>query len=197
MSIHKDKGRMKVKILLTLCFIMYGAASVFGQNSVQTAVSIGDVAPDFTLTAHNGEKVNLSEAVKNSPVVIVFYRGYWCPFCANQLADLSGLLNKGEKTQLFAISIDPPEKSRELIKKIEKDGKSKVNYLLLFDAGAKTIDEYRLRDPRYDGEKVDGIPYPTVYVINKERQIVWARLDKDYKKRPTNEEIRVALDKLK
>ena len=40
-------------------------------------VAIGEEAPDFTLESHQGTKITLSEAREKSPVVLVFYRGYW------------------------------------------------------------------------------------------------------------------------
>jgi peroxiredoxin len=40
-------------------------------------VAVGELAPDFTLEDQNGNKVTLSEARGKSPVVLVFYRGYW------------------------------------------------------------------------------------------------------------------------
>ena len=42
-----------------------------------TQVKVGDTAPDFTLEDQNGQKVSLSESRGKSPVVLVFYRGYW------------------------------------------------------------------------------------------------------------------------
>lgn len=42
-----------------------------------TPVQIGEVAPNFTLEAHNGEKVTLADARGKSPTVLVFYRGNW------------------------------------------------------------------------------------------------------------------------
>ncbi len=42
-----------------------------------TSVAVGEMAPDFTLENHQGSKVTLSEARGKSPVVLVFYRGYW------------------------------------------------------------------------------------------------------------------------
>lgn len=186
---------MKLRFVFAAMILLLSLNGVFGQE-MTNAVKTGDTAPDFTLTDHNSKTVKLSEAVKAAPVVLVFYRGYWCPFCARQLADLRGLLNNGEKTQLFAVSIDPAEKSNGLIKKIESDGKGKVNFRLLSDPDAKTIDAYGLRDPRYAQEKVNGIPYPTVLVIDKNRKITWSRLDKDYKQRPTNEEIRAEIGRI-
>jgi peroxiredoxin len=40
-------------------------------------VAVGDPAPDFTLEDQNGNKVTLSDSRGKSPVVLVFYRGYW------------------------------------------------------------------------------------------------------------------------
>lgn len=42
-----------------------------------TPVAVGETAPDFTLEDQNGNKVTLSAARGQSPVVLVFYRGYW------------------------------------------------------------------------------------------------------------------------
>jgi hypothetical protein len=36
-----------------------------------------------------------------------------------------------------------------------------------------------------------------VWMINKQGKIVWAKIESDHKQRPTNEEIRAALDSLK
>jgi len=91
---------------------------------------------------------------------------------------------------LLAISVDPAERSIEFIEKIEKDGKGKVNFPLLSDVGGKTIDAYGLYDPAYAGKGFDGIPHPAVYVLNKMRKIVWAKVEADYRKRPTITEIR-------
>ena len=40
-------------------------------------VPAGETAPDFTLADEEGRTVQLSAARGKSPVVLVFYRGYW------------------------------------------------------------------------------------------------------------------------
>jgi len=42
-----------------------------------TPVAVGEVAPEFTLEDQNGHNVALADARGKSPVVLVFYRGYW------------------------------------------------------------------------------------------------------------------------
>ena len=106
-------------------------------------------------------------------------------------------MKKNENVKLFAISVDPPDVSKSFANKIASDGKGAVNFPLLSDPEHKIIDAYGLRDPAYEGQKVYGIPHPAVYVIDKEGKVAWARLESDYKQRPTIEEIRAALDRLK
>lgn len=106
-------------------------------------------------------------------------------------------MEKDENVALYAVSIDPAEKSLELIKKIEKDGKGAVDFRLLSDPEHNTIDAYGLFNPAYAGKDSEGIPYPAVYVLDENQKIVWARVEEDYRKRPTIAEIRAELEKLK
>ena len=46
-------------------------------QTVAKPVGIGESAPNFTLVDHKGAKVTLSDSKGKSPVVLVFYRGYW------------------------------------------------------------------------------------------------------------------------
>jgi cytochrome oxidase Cu insertion factor (SCO1/SenC/PrrC family) len=40
-------------------------------------VSVGTVAPDFSLSAMNGDMITLSDFRGRENVVLVFYRGHW------------------------------------------------------------------------------------------------------------------------
>ena len=113
------------------------------------------------------------------------------------MAELRTLLKSNEQVKLYAVSRDSHEESREFAKKIAQDGRGEVSFPLLSDPDSRVIDAYGLRDPAYAGQKVEGIPHPAVYVIDKTGRVAWARVESDYKKRPSNEEIRAALDALK
>ena len=95
---------------------------------------------------------------------------------------------------LFAISVDPSAQSRKLAQKVAADGKGAIQFGLLSDPGSRTIDAYGLRDPAYRGQEVDGIPHPAVYVLDRSGRVKWSRVESDYRVRPSNAEIRKALD---
>jgi hypothetical protein len=62
-------------VAITLQLILL--CSVLVAQNRATPVAVGEIAPDFTLESHQGTKVTLSAAREKSPVVLVFYRGYW------------------------------------------------------------------------------------------------------------------------
>ena len=159
-------------------------------------VRSGEEAPDFTLEDLQGNPVTLSEARDKTATVVVFYRGYWCPFCARQLAELRSLAKGNEQIRVLAISVDDHETTKKFIEKISSDGNGSVNYTMLSDPDHKVIDKYGLHDPSYDGTKFDGIPHPAVYVIDKAGRVAWSKVESDYKVRPSNADIRAALESL-
>ena len=95
---------------------------------------------------------------------------------------------------MLAISVDSPGQSREFAEKIAADGKGKIDYRILSDPGHRVIDAYGIRDPDYNGQKFEGIARPTVYVINTDGRVTWMKVELNYKERPTNSDIRTALD---
>lgn len=156
----------------------------------------GEEAPDFTLEDLQGNPVTLSAARSKTATVVVFYRGYWCPFCARQLAELRTLTKTNEQIRLLAVSVDDHETTKKFIDKISSDGNGSVNFTMLSDPDHKVIDSYGLHDPTYDGTKFDGIPHPAVYVIDKAGLVAWSKVESDYKVRPSNADIRTALESL-
>ena len=76
-------------------------------------LSIGDKAPDFSLSNASGESVKLSELLMEDKVVLTFYRGTWCPYCNLQLSQYQQVLPeiKSLGAQLVAISPQTPDES--------------------------------------------------------------------------------------
>jgi peroxiredoxin len=113
------------------------------------------------------------------------------------LAELRTLLKSDEQVNVYAISVDAPAESKEFAQKISADGKGNVSFPILSDTGHRVIDAYGIRDPAYNGQKFEGIPHPSIYIIDKDGRVAWARVETDYKERPINDEVRAALKNLK
>jgi AhpC/TSA family protein len=46
-------------------------------TGTSTKLKVGEKAPDFALPNGDGKLVTLSEYTQRTPVVLVFYRGFW------------------------------------------------------------------------------------------------------------------------
>ena len=164
---------------------------------------INSKAPDFKATDQYGKEIRLKDVLKDSFVVLFFYRGQWCPYCNKQLKKLEDSLQliKDKRAKLIAVT---PEKNEYISKTIEK---TKASYSLLYDKEMKIMKAYavafevdertisRYKNADIDLATANGqkdkvyLPVPAVYIINKEGTIVYRYFDADYKKQPAVKDI--------
>ena len=73
------KGDLMCRTLAVAFLLMIGLvnATTARAQTVAKPVKVGDAAPNFTLVDYRGNKVTLSDSKGKSPVLLVFYRGYW------------------------------------------------------------------------------------------------------------------------
>src|SRR5258708_39689667 len=116
-------------LMLTQPGVSYMSNAARSAESIRSQpVTVGEEAPDFTLKDTKGDPVTLSSARGKMPTVLVFFRGYWCPFCAHQLAELRALLKSVDQVRLLAVSVDEDEKSKHLVAKVAARGKGPVPF---------------------------------------------------------------------
>jgi len=165
---------------------------------------INSKAPDFKGKDQNGNEVVLKDLRKKGPVVIIFYRGYWCPYSNKELQKLEDSLQliKEKGAQLVAIT---PEKQEGITKTIEKtkasypivtDDELKIMkaYDVAYQVDPKTIDRYKMASidlASNNGQKPDGVylPVPAVYIIGKDGEVKYRYFEEDYKKQATVKDI--------
>lgn len=58
-------------------------------NNPYPVPKVGSSAPEFSLVDHTGRTVALKDVVATSHVILVWYRGEWCPFCQATLKTLN------------------------------------------------------------------------------------------------------------
>ena len=187
--------------IVALFFISFLGQTSFGQEAPE-GLFIESKAPDFRAKDQNGTGIRLKDLLKNGKVVLVFYRGQWCPSCKKELARLQESLQriKDKGATLVAVSPELPE---NISKTIEK---TKAEYPILYDEGLKIMKAYdvdfevpentltRYRNAGLDIEENNGangkyLPIPAVYIIDKEQTVIYRFFEKDYKKRPSVKEL--------
>ena len=70
-----------------------------------------DVMPDFELLDHAGNLRRLSDLAHGDPVVLQFFRGWWCPKEQAFFRRLIALQDEAEVAycRFVSVSVDPPE----------------------------------------------------------------------------------------
>lgn len=176
-----------------------------------SAVAVGDVLSDFTLPDATGRDVSLTDLISDGPLVLVFYRGGWCPYCNLALhqyqSELIPLL-PAYGASLAAVS---PQKPDESLTTAEKNG---LEFPVLSDAGASVarhlgiafepasdvLEAQRalgldIRDGNLDGSP--ELPMPTVLIVDSDQIVRFADVHVDYTSRTEVPEIVAALDALR
>lgn len=89
--------------------------------------------------------------------------------------------------------MDTADESRDLTYKVY-NYPGALDFPLLQDRNHEVVDRYGIFNPAEVSFK-PGIPYPAVYLINREGIVVHRFLDPEKYHRPTNEELRAELKK--
>jgi peroxiredoxin/nucleoside-diphosphate-sugar epimerase len=148
-------------------------------------LNIGDKAPDFTLEDPTGKPITLYEELAKGPVIIVFYRGEWCPYCNLQLKAYERIMHeiKTAGAQLIAISPQTPDQSLSMKEKHE------LSFFVLSDANNKTAENYNLKYKlpdfqqaiqkrsgielhQYNGDHTFELPVTATYIIDKKGTVI-------------------------
>ena len=189
-------------ILIMLAFVMKA------QNDYKTVkeakgLQVGDFVKDFTAKDLHESTFVLSEALKKGPVVVIFYRGQWCPICNKHLSTLQDSLqliyNKG--ASVIAISPEKPEFLKQTAEKTH------ASFSLLYDEGYKIADLFDVTFKpdsltitiyntmlgadlkKAHSDESQRLPIPATFIIGTDSKIFWRHFDPNYKKRSTVAEI--------
>lgn len=172
-------------------------------------INVGESAPMFTAIDAVSNQFSLSDELKRGPVVIIFYRGFWCPVCNKHLGSIQDSLKMIEETGAKVIAISP-EKPEYLDKMAEK---TKAEFTLLYDENYEIAEAYDvnfnpssmqlftynvilrgdLKNTHSDNSQ--RLPIPATYIVNEKGIIIWRQFDHDYKNRSSVKDILNALEK--
>ena len=172
-------------------------AELVNNAAASHALQPGDIAPDFILPNVDGRSVRLYSELERGPVVLVFYRGGWCPFCNIHLRGFQKSLAefKAAGAQVVAISPQLPDQS------LTTQEKDELAFPVLSDVGLNTARAFRVAyelpkalldlftdfdQPLESSNGVEGakeLPMPATFVIRADRTIAYAHVEADFMRR--------------
>ena len=113
---------MKNLLLILLSVIMLHQAYSQNTKSVDEALGlpVAAKAPNFAAMDADSAIFELNKAIEDRPVVIIFYRGFWCPVCNKHLSQIQDSISLITDKGATVVAISP-EKPKYLDKMAEKD----------------------------------------------------------------------------
>lgn len=165
-------------------------------------LKVGDTAPECTALTPLGAVVPLSNVYSSGPIVLVFYRGGWCPFCSKHLAEwstLQGELGMAGAGLVFVSpeSFDGAKKTVEVHAKdctilCDADGSMSRAFRVAFEMPPDLREKYKgfgVDLEKWNASRKWELPAPATFVIDQKGVIRWAFADWDYKKRADPKEV--------
>ena len=176
----------------------------------QTALKKGQKMPDFSLPLVSGkERFTLSQALKKGPVVLVYYRGDWCPYCNLQLAEYQQVLKGFTAAGATVVAVSP--QTAENSKYAKEDNPFDFPILVdpnngfarklgivfeLPDYLQKIYGDFGIDLHVQNGSKKMELPLAATYIIQPDGTIAYSYLEADYTKRAEPNEVLAQLKKL-
>jgi len=207
MGWQRNNVKKITRIFIFACAVLMSGGLVMAQeqnvSNNEIGLQVGTTAPDFTGETYRGTTVRLSDLYLNGPVVLIFYRGAWCPYCNLHLKAFQGKFTefKDLGVTILAVSVDKPQYAQKTVQDdalgfevISDPGaeileKYNVIYRVPPDLANKYLNEYKIDLQIHSGRNDHIIAVPATYVIDKTGKIVFAYTNEDYKVRTQPQEI--------
>ncbi len=169
----------------------------------------GTVVADVALKTSEGKDTSLAALVGDGPRLVVFYRGGWCPFCNSQVREFStsGKAFAALGVKPAFISVDAPNQAAMAQRRYEPPfdllSDTDANALKAFKVG-NVVDEDGVKGlarmgislKRWSSRNHNMIAIPSMFLIGKDKKVLWSHADPDFKSRPRVDSVIAAVKKV-
>jgi peroxiredoxin len=182
-------------------------ADQLGTLAPGTGLAVGQHVPDVQALDLDGKPVRLADLVAKGPLLLVFYRGGWCPYCNFEIHEMTTAYPEYRKRGVLpvAVSVDVPEEG----------AKTSATYTIPFpvlsdsplafinafhvanhvdDATLAKMKKFGVDLEKSSGQTHHTIAMPALFLIDTQGVIRWAHDDPSYTVRPSTAQILGAID---
>jgi peroxiredoxin len=211
MSTYRCGLSVLTAMLLTACPAVAAELDIAASADETHPLKAGDRAPSFTVYEVDGSEFVFEPDVLDSPVVLITFRGGWCPFCNAQLSELRAVIPdiKAGGVDVLFLSGDRPELLYSSLKQDTQDEIAELDYHILSDARMEAASalgvafhvapdtqasfEQRGRDVTDSSIDLNqALPVPAVFVIDTDGIIDFAYANPDFRVRLPAAEVKAA-----
>ncbi len=163
---------LKSVLAIVACFLTITSAVA---EDPELGPIIGSTIPhDLNI----GDQPGFAALAGDNGMVLFFTRSVvWCPFCKNQIINISSRSDEFEARGLALVFLSYDTAADQAKFKVQKS----LNAHFISDTGSDIIDAFGLRNENYPaGSFANGVPYPAVFFIDPDRTIRGKLYEKDY-----------------
>lgn len=174
------------------------ADSKLGTLDGDYGLPIGSEVVAFQTRDHFGEAVDFGELMQQGPLLVIFYRGGWCPYCNRQVYQLTKAWPKLRSTGItpVLISADKPDAAALAQRTYDipfpvladPDLEAHNSFRVALDVDDKTLKKLRNKGvvlEQWSGRDHHKIAVPSVFIVNRDGKVQWAHSSVDHKTRPS------------
>ncbi len=179
-----------------------------GQVAAQ-ACKEGDPMPGFLLPSADGHLVGSEELLAEGPLVVTFFRGDWCPYCAATLDALEAVLPELSRAGGTLVALTPETGGRALATKRDRA----LHYEVLVDVDLAVAMAFGIvfrTPPLYaellrrrgidlaerSGNPAWLLPIPATFLVGRDGIVLRAWVNRDFTQRAEPSDIVTALRSL-
>jgi peroxiredoxin len=179
---------------------------LFATGIEEHILPVGALAPEFALRDATGRLVRSQDMLALGPLVIKFFRGRWCPYCATELEAWRDLYPQIRERGALMVAIGPQTSRQSDF----MAGQHRLPFAVLSDPGCALAEKFGLayaipefmrehyqsiliNIPFVNGESSWRLPLPATYGIGRDGRVVFAEAHADFRVRPEPEEALAAL----
>lgn len=178
------------------------AGERLGINDNGKGLAVGTEIGDVVLKDIHGADVNLAGTWNDSPALVVFYRGGWCPYCNAQVRELSVRYEDFVKAgvQPVLISVDSADNTAlinaqydipfPVLSDPELVAHRLFNVVLeLDDATLAAYEDYGLDLSKWSGRDHHAIAVASAFLVDRGGRVVFSHAPEDYRQRPSADQL--------
>ncbi len=204
MSFIKMISKINFFLIILMQFSWAGIAVPQKPENIMP-LQIGDTVSIATL---NNTSPLLYQKLSEKPIVLIFYRGGWCPYCNVHLKELQGIEKNIIQKGYTLIAVSPDKSSTLNAHKSKKNlhitmvSDSDMKLAQAFGVAFKVqksmvkkyLDSYSIDLVKDSGKNHNLLPVPSVFILNKSRVIQYVYTNANYKVRLSGAELLNVLD---
>ncbi len=186
---------------------MTSSAEQLGSHDNNLGLKAGETVPEFKTNTYDGKSIGFSSLLENAPLLVIFYRGGWCPFCNYQVRQITEAYDKFRQRHVtpVLISVDKPE-GAALLKQsyaipfpVLSDpllhAHEAFNTVIKLDkAGYERYKSYGMDLEAWSGQTHHKMTAPAVFLVTRDGKVIWSHVALDFKTRPSVEQLLGVID---